>query len=199
MAKRSELKLKRRTVLKGSALVGGAALLGSLPHLLAGESADAADAIGDAYAHHLPENQIYSACQQCNTNCGMKVKTHRRQGRQDRRQSLQPLEHDPAYPLCHSDQGRRGDRRIALPQGAGRGSRPITTPIASSRSSKGPAGAGKTSGNPSPSTRQRTKSSTAETSSAKAAWKGSRTSWSCATRPWPRHWVTTPPWWPRKR
>lgn len=24
--------------------------------------------------HHRPENQIYSLCQQCNTNCGIKVK-----------------------------------------------------------------------------------------------------------------------------
>ena len=30
--------------------------------------------VGDAYIHHLPENQIYSVCQQCNTNCGIKVK-----------------------------------------------------------------------------------------------------------------------------
>ena len=28
----------------------------------------------NAYTHHLPENQIYSVCQQCNTNCGIKVK-----------------------------------------------------------------------------------------------------------------------------
>ena len=30
--------------------------------------------MGDAYVHYLPENQIYSACQQCNTQCGIKVK-----------------------------------------------------------------------------------------------------------------------------
>ena len=30
--------------------------------------------VGDAYTQHLPENQIYSVCQQCNTNCGIKVK-----------------------------------------------------------------------------------------------------------------------------
>jgi tetrathionate reductase subunit A len=81
MAKRSDctsgggpVKIKRRTVLKGSAMVGGAALLGSLPQLISREEADAAVSIGDAYAQHLPENQIYSACQQCNSNCGMKVK-----------------------------------------------------------------------------------------------------------------------------
>ncbi|MFH0998859.1 MAG: hypothetical protein V1844_25705 [Pseudomonadota bacterium] len=32
------------------------------------------DLMGDAYTHYLPENQIFSACQQCNTNCGIKVK-----------------------------------------------------------------------------------------------------------------------------
>ena len=30
--------------------------------------------VGDAYIQYLPENQIYSACQQCNTQCGTKVK-----------------------------------------------------------------------------------------------------------------------------
>ncbi len=30
--------------------------------------------IGDMYIQRLPENQIYSVCQQCNTNCGIKVK-----------------------------------------------------------------------------------------------------------------------------
>ena len=30
--------------------------------------------MGKNYTLHLPENQIYSVCQQCNTNCGMKVK-----------------------------------------------------------------------------------------------------------------------------
>jgi len=30
--------------------------------------------IGDHYVHYKPENQIYSVCQQCNTNCGIKVK-----------------------------------------------------------------------------------------------------------------------------
>ncbi len=30
--------------------------------------------IGDNYVHYKPENQIYSVCQQCNTNCGIKVK-----------------------------------------------------------------------------------------------------------------------------
>ena len=34
----------------------------------------AALGVGDAYSQYLPENQIYSACQQCNTQCGIKVK-----------------------------------------------------------------------------------------------------------------------------
>jgi len=28
----------------------------------------------NAYVQYLPENQIYSVCQNCNTNCGVKVK-----------------------------------------------------------------------------------------------------------------------------
>ncbi|MBI4797881.1 MAG: molybdopterin-dependent oxidoreductase [Desulfarculus sp.] len=70
--------LDRRDFLKCSALLGGSlALAGALPAALrlaqAGE-AHAQDQATGAYVHHLPENQIMSVCQQCNTNCGIKVK-----------------------------------------------------------------------------------------------------------------------------
>jgi anaerobic selenocysteine-containing dehydrogenase len=68
--------LDRREFLKGAALLGGSAALagGAVPLLGLGEEACAAMDVGNAYAHHLPENQIYTVCQQCNTNCGVKVK-----------------------------------------------------------------------------------------------------------------------------
>ncbi len=65
--------LNRRDFLKTSALLGGTVLLaGSTPP--AWSRGDAAAEASGAYVHHRPENQILSACQQCNTNCGMKVK-----------------------------------------------------------------------------------------------------------------------------
>ncbi len=62
--------MDRRDFLKVTALLGGTAALGTaiLPGF--GESAEAAD----AYVAHKPEHQIFTACQQCNTNCGAKVK-----------------------------------------------------------------------------------------------------------------------------
>lgn len=70
-------KVDRRGFLKCSALLGGSlAAAGLLSRFaVADEKADwdSLD-VGDAYTHHLPENQIYSVCQQCNTNCGIKVK-----------------------------------------------------------------------------------------------------------------------------
>ena len=67
-------KLDRRQFLKCSALLGGSlALPPAVWHLFGGSEAVFAD-VGGAYLHHLPENQIYSVCQQCNTNCGIKVK-----------------------------------------------------------------------------------------------------------------------------
>jgi len=66
----------RRDFLKISALVGGSvAACGALgPFLGSPEQARAAGIADNAYTHHKPENQLYSACQQCNTNCGIKVK-----------------------------------------------------------------------------------------------------------------------------
>jgi anaerobic selenocysteine-containing dehydrogenase len=72
--------LTRREFIKCSALLGGsiAAATCVLPMITGGKvgssMAFADDLMGDAYRLHLAENQIFSACQQCNTNCGIKVK-----------------------------------------------------------------------------------------------------------------------------
>ncbi|SFJ64594.1 Molybdopterin oxidoreductase Fe4S4 domain-containing protein [Desulfomicrobium apsheronum] len=66
----------RRDFLKYSALIGGSvAACGAIgPFLGTAKEADAAILGNSAYTHHIPENQLYSCCQQCNTNCGIKVK-----------------------------------------------------------------------------------------------------------------------------
>jgi len=77
-----KIPMERRQFLKCSALLGGslvaATTLGRFMDTMGSESAWAdTNAVGmseNAYAHHLPENQIHSACQQCNTQCGTKVK-----------------------------------------------------------------------------------------------------------------------------
>ncbi len=70
--------LSRREFMKCTALLGGSlAASGFLWQYLdeeAGSPAYADDLMGKDYTLHLPENQIYSVCQQCNTNCGMKIK-----------------------------------------------------------------------------------------------------------------------------
>ncbi len=70
--------LSRREFIKCTALLGGSlAASGFLWQYLdeeAGSPAYADDLMGKDYTLHLPENQIYSVCQQCNTNCGMKIK-----------------------------------------------------------------------------------------------------------------------------
>jgi tetrathionate reductase subunit A len=67
--------MDRRCFLKCSALLGGVMAAGGSIPLIArmGHSAKAGEG-GGPYSHYLPENQILSACQQCNTNCGIKVK-----------------------------------------------------------------------------------------------------------------------------
>jgi tetrathionate reductase subunit A len=68
--------MDRRGFLKCSALLGGTLAAWSAMPPWSGivRNMDAyADEAGP-YIHHLPENQIYTACQQCNTNCGIKVK-----------------------------------------------------------------------------------------------------------------------------
>jgi len=69
-----ERTITRRDFIKISALLGGAAAAPGfiLPRLIDHQSW--ADEGGGVYVHHRPENQIYSVCQQCNTNCGIKVK-----------------------------------------------------------------------------------------------------------------------------
>ncbi len=67
------VELDRRKFLKCTALAGGLAASGALA-LHQAFSGDAQAAEGGAYVHANPENQLYSVCQQCNTNCGIKVK-----------------------------------------------------------------------------------------------------------------------------
>lgn len=63
--------LSRRDFFKAAAAFGSGAFLGSLPHVQAIMAQT-----GEGYAYPLsnPANQIYSVCQQCNTQCGIKVK-----------------------------------------------------------------------------------------------------------------------------
>jgi tetrathionate reductase subunit A len=76
-----ETPMERRQFLKCSALLGGSlAASSALVRLATGFGDEAwaeSNAVGmanNAYVHYLPENQIYSVCQNCNTNCGVKVK-----------------------------------------------------------------------------------------------------------------------------
>lgn len=62
-------RLSRRTLLRSSALLGGCALLP--PRL---QRVLAAPAPGTAPALVGPEHVLYSVCQQCNTQCGIKVR-----------------------------------------------------------------------------------------------------------------------------
>jgi len=68
--------VSRRGFMKVAALVGGGAalggaFLGALPKV---KAALEATAEGSAYPLGDPAHQIYSVCQQCNTQCGIKVK-----------------------------------------------------------------------------------------------------------------------------
>jgi tetrathionate reductase subunit A len=73
-----DARMDRRYFLKCSAFLGGS--LAVAPYLARFAQAAGTDwstlslPIGDAYLQYLPENQIYTACQQCNTQCGIKVK-----------------------------------------------------------------------------------------------------------------------------
>lgn len=69
--------MDRRRFMKCAAVASGVAAVagpGAFLFQQPGAQAWAAPAEGSAYAHHLPENQLYTVCQQCNTNCGIKVK-----------------------------------------------------------------------------------------------------------------------------
>jgi anaerobic selenocysteine-containing dehydrogenase len=63
--------MDRRDFLKSSALLGCALAAGDGP---AGAAAPEAAAPASPYQGYKPENMIFSACQQCNTQCGVKVK-----------------------------------------------------------------------------------------------------------------------------
>jgi tetrathionate reductase subunit A len=60
--------------MKTSALLGGSMLFSGVTLPVMAQNRGELKEVGGPYIHHFPENQILSACQQCNTNCGMKVK-----------------------------------------------------------------------------------------------------------------------------
>ncbi|MDA8235682.1 MAG: molybdopterin-dependent oxidoreductase [Clostridia bacterium] len=64
--------MARRTFLKTTAAVGGAAVVAGEAAALLGNKAEAATT--DAYELDNPANTLYSVCLQCNTGCGIKVK-----------------------------------------------------------------------------------------------------------------------------
>jgi anaerobic selenocysteine-containing dehydrogenase len=67
-----DCKISRRDFLKIAGATGAAAaFLGSLPKV---QQAMAKSVNGSAYKLTDPANQVYSICQQCNTQCGVKVK-----------------------------------------------------------------------------------------------------------------------------
>ncbi|MBF0509031.1 MAG: molybdopterin-dependent oxidoreductase [Deltaproteobacteria bacterium] len=69
--------MDRRQFLKCSALLGGSLAAGSLGISFFDAMASPSQAgLPDAgvYQQYLPENQLYTVCQQCNANCGIKVK-----------------------------------------------------------------------------------------------------------------------------
>ena len=67
--------VSRRTFLKGSAVGGAAAFLGSIPVFNRLQAAQAQANTGELpYPLLDPTNQIYTVCLQCNTGCGIKVK-----------------------------------------------------------------------------------------------------------------------------
>ncbi len=67
--------ITRRDFLKISAFLGGAAAFAGTLNVAWDMMTNTAEAAGESgYALANPANIIYSACQQCNTNCGIKVK-----------------------------------------------------------------------------------------------------------------------------
>lgn len=64
----------RRAFLKTAALLGGSAGASRIPDVLTGPFV--AEAAGPTYPLAEPERLLYSVCQQCNTQCGIKVKLH---------------------------------------------------------------------------------------------------------------------------
>src|SRR4030067_32006 len=72
-----ETQLKRRDFLTKSALLGGSVVVGTqtpwLVDLLGGPAKREIEPNAE-YTLARPENIIYSVCQQCNTQCGIKIK-----------------------------------------------------------------------------------------------------------------------------
>lgn len=71
--------VSRRDFVKASAFLGGAAAVAApIPWLLGsrGESSSSPLAPTTEYSLAKPENIIYTVCQQCNTQCGIKAKLH---------------------------------------------------------------------------------------------------------------------------
>jgi anaerobic selenocysteine-containing dehydrogenase len=68
--------MDRRRFLQSSALLGGSLVAARLGLTFWEDSVAQAAAWPEAgaYVHHRPENQLYGVCQQCNANCGIKVK-----------------------------------------------------------------------------------------------------------------------------
>jgi anaerobic selenocysteine-containing dehydrogenase len=71
--------VSRRRFLETSAMLGGSLAAATCLSRIAesGEERPAwteSAGVGNSYIHNLPENQILSVCQQCNTQCGTKVK-----------------------------------------------------------------------------------------------------------------------------
>jgi anaerobic selenocysteine-containing dehydrogenase len=71
-AQPADCALSRRDFLKTSAAAAGGAFLGSLPHVQRALAQSGAET--SAYPLADPAGQIYTVCQQCNTQCGIKVK-----------------------------------------------------------------------------------------------------------------------------
>jgi len=93
-------RMDRREFMKYSALLGGgAAVVGAGLQVIDSAmtpQAQAADIQDNVYEHYKPENQLYSCCQQCNTNCGIKVKI--RNGR------VEKIDGNPYSPWCMTPQ-----------------------------------------------------------------------------------------------
>ncbi|MBI1962596.1 MAG: twin-arginine translocation signal domain-containing protein, partial [Candidatus Rokubacteria bacterium] len=66
--------LDRRDFLKTGAFLGGSAALAAQLERVMGPLGTAEAQGADAYPLAKPENILYSACQQCNTGCGIKAK-----------------------------------------------------------------------------------------------------------------------------
>jgi len=58
----------RRDFMKTSALLGGSILFSGVCLPVMAQNRGELEAVNGPYIHHLPENQILSVCQQCNTN-----------------------------------------------------------------------------------------------------------------------------------